>query len=323
MTANEGIVKLINVYNVNRIQFINDPNNTLFINNFINRIYIINLETDRLRRNYIIKVMEKYRINFELIIVPRLEQEQYNIIGNNKIKIGEAGCYLSHMFCLNDAITNNYDNIIIFEDDIILHKDFHNIFKKYMTENVLDIFMLGASDFHFRQTNSKLLNIEKSIYNPDSNTKFLCGTYAIFYSKAGYNQMFNARLEYPTFMDDNLIQFLGDFKNTFYISYPSLVAADVSSTNIEHDFWITNILRDKYYYKNCFDNQFDFSEYNFIYLGLLVDCIIDINLSYRDNILETLNIFFKTDFEKINNIKNRLEYNFFTIDDLKFIIDGK
>ena len=79
-------------------------------------------------------------------------------------------------------LLNFYDNIIIFEDDIILHKDFHNIFKKNLTENIFDIFILGASDFSFNRLNSSHLDIDKSIYKPDYNTKFLCGTYSNFYS---------------------------------------------------------------------------------------------------------------------------------------------
>ena len=39
--------------------------------------------------------------------------------------IGEVGCYLSHMWCLQDIVKNNYNNAIIFEDDIIVHKNFH------------------------------------------------------------------------------------------------------------------------------------------------------------------------------------------------------
>ena len=316
-------MNLINNYNINRTLFTNDTNKKIFINSFINHIYVINLETDKLRRNYIIKLMEKYQINFELIIVPKLQHSQYEIIGNTKISIGEAGCYLSHMFCLHDSIINNYDNIIIFEDDIILHKDFHNIFEKYMTENIFDIFMLGASDFSFRRLNSILLDIQKCIYMPDINTKFLCGTYAIFYSKAGYNNVFNTRLDNPTFMDDNLIQFLDIFRQSFYISYPSLVAVDVSNTNIEHNFWVTNPLRDKYYYNNCFNNEFDFLKYNFINLKLLDNCLVKNDLSYEDNILETINQFFQNDAKQKDAIGYRLEYNFFTTDDLLFIINGK
>lgn len=319
---NEIIMTLIDNYNVNRMTFINDTNTNIYINSFVNHIYIINLDTNNLRRNYIIKIMEKYKINFELIIVKKLQQTQYEVIKNNFNNIGEAGCYLSHMYCLNDAKIHNYDNILIFEDDIILHKDFHTIFEKNMTENIFDIFLLGASDFNFRKLNSRFLDEHKLIYKPNNNTKFLCGTYAIFYSKSGYTQVFNTRLETPTYMDDNLIQFLESFNNTFYISYPSLVAADVSNTNIDHDFWIINLLRDKYYYTNCYNSKFEFSNYNFINLQLLVDCIIDPTLSYKDNILGIIIKFFKNDIEKINIINKRIEYNFFTTNDLNFIING-
>lgn len=316
----QNIMNLINNYNINRIQYINDSDNNLFINNFVNHIYIINLENNKLRRNYIIKVMEKYNINFELIIVPKLEQKQYENIGNNKINIGEAGCYLSHMFCLNDAITHNYKNIIIFEDDIILHKDFHNIFKKNITENSFDIFMLGASDFQFRRKNLKILDVKKSVYVPDLTTNFLCGTYAIFYSSDGYRSVFDTRLENPTYMDNNLVQFLKTFKNTFYISYPCLVAADVSTSNIDHNFWITNLEKDKFYYRNCFNSNFEFSNYNFINLQLLVNFSVNPSLSYKMNILETIKRFFKKNIEKINIIDKRIEYNFFTTEDLIYII---
>ena len=54
--------------------------------------------------------MEKYNINFEFIIVKKLQQCKYDLIKNNFRNIGEAGCYLSHMYCINDAISNNYDN---------------------------------------------------------------------------------------------------------------------------------------------------------------------------------------------------------------------
>ena len=162
----------------------------------------------------------------------------------------------------------------------------------------------------------------KLIYCPDIKTQFLCGTYSIFYSELGYKQVFNTRLNNPTYMDDNLIQFLEMFSDTFYISYPSLVAADVSNTNIDHDFWVINLLRDKYYYTNCFNSNFEFSNYNFINLQLLVDCTVDSTLSYKDNILGIVTKFFQNNIEKINIINKRLEYNFFTTNDLNFIING-
>jgi GR25 family glycosyltransferase involved in LPS biosynthesis len=120
------ILNLIKQYNVERLQFVNDGMNKNYINQYVNHIYIINLKHNKIRRNYVVKLMEKYNINFELISVPKLNEQEYNIISeNNKITLGEAGCYLSHMFCLNDAIIKDYSKIIIFEDDIILHKRFN------------------------------------------------------------------------------------------------------------------------------------------------------------------------------------------------------
>jgi GR25 family glycosyltransferase involved in LPS biosynthesis len=320
--SNQKILELINNYNVNRILFTNDIENKLYINKQIGHIYIINLDSDRLRRNYVIRLMEKYKINFELIIVPTLDDSTYNSIGNNKIKIGEAGCYLSHMYCLNDAIKNNYDKIIIFEDDIILHKEFHSIFEENMEQNEFDIFMLGASDFSFSKCNNSFVNKKKLMYRPNIQTVYLCGTYGILYSNKGYNTVFNVRLENATFMDDNLMQFLECFPNTFYVSYPSLVAVDVSDTNIDHHFWITKPLRDNYYYKNCFNNQFEFSNYNFIYLKLLKDYVVNTNLSYEDNILAMIDKLFKNDLKKKEIIKKRLEVKFFTTNDLNFMINN-
>lgn len=320
---NEKLLSLINHYNVKRVVFDNDPNNDRYINQVIHHIYIINLETDIIRRKYVTRLMEKMKINFEFIIVSRLSEEDYNIIGNKKITLGEAGCYMSHMFCLNDAIINNYGKIIIFEDDIIIHQNFHELFEETMKADDYDILMLGASDFHFCNFNYNRVDKIKNRYKPSKATKFLCGTYGILYSNKGIKEVFDTRLESPTFMDDNLIYFLNIFKETFYVRYPHLVAVDVSSTNIDHDFWIYNReSRDKNYYRSCFKNNFNFSDYYFINLILLKNIKIDKNKTYKENIIESIKLLFKNDDKKINTIIPRLDYNFFNTQDLAFIIDN-
>lgn len=184
----ESILKLIHNYDVKRIVYNNDINKAKFINQNVEHIYVINLESDRLRRNYIIRLMEKYNINFELIIVPRLTQQDHTIIGNKSINLGEAGCYLSHMYCLNDAIVHNYKKIIIFEDDIVLHKNFHKLYEESMNKEInYDIFFLGASDFEFQRYNNTCVDKKNNIYIPSKKSKFLCGTFAILYSDNGIN----------------------------------------------------------------------------------------------------------------------------------------
>jgi len=315
----EKLMKIIQDYNVTRKIFINDELNDIYINSYINKIYIINLHNNVIRRNYIIKLMEKYSINFELIIVPSLTFEEYEIINNKAISFGEAGCYLSHMFCLNDAIFYNYDRIIIFEDDIILHKTFHSLFQNITTSINYDILMLGACDFHFRKINCK--RIVNNSYIPDEKTVFLYGTFAILYSNKGFNEIFKKRLNNPTFMDNNLICFLDKFRYSFYISYQNLVITDYSQTNINHNFWITNKLKEDYYLKNCFNSEFKFSDYNLIYLKPLENyTTIDLSKSYSENILDILKTFFINNIKNTNIIYKRLVYDFFDTRDLEFIL---
>ena len=319
-TENRGIINLLNKYKVKRNILINDISREYFINNYVDHIYVINLETNILRKNYMTRLMEKYHINVEMITVPILNEYQYERIRNQSISLGEAGCYLSHMYCLNDAIKNNYNRIIIFEDDIILHKNFHNLFENILQNNEYDILMLGANDFHFSKTNCK--SISNNLYKPDSKTTFLLGTHAIMYSKNGINEMFSLRLSKPTFMDNNLISLLTIFKNTFYIVYPNLVVSDLSTSNIHHNFWITNELKENYFYKNCFNSQFNFNDYNFIYLKPLEFYNqIDFIKTYEENIVSMLNLCFKTNEMKlIDIVKSRLVYDFFNLQDLEYIL---
>ena len=323
----QPILQIINDYNVSRKLYVNDKLNQIYINKYINKIYIINLHNNILRKNYVIKLMEKYNINFELIIVPTLSNEEYEIINNKHINLGEAGCYLSHMFCLNDAIVNNYQKIIIFEDDIILHKQFHLLFENITSsvfEYEFDILMLVCNDFHFRKLNYKF--VENNLYKPHINSKFLYGTHAIMYSSEGLREMFMTRLNSPTFMDNNLLEFSNKFRTTFFISYPNLVVSDYSQTNINHNFWITNKLKEKYYLKKCFDDKFNFTDYNFIYLKPLELCTtVDFSKSYAENMINTLKLFFNNDINEnnINIIYTRLVYVFFSVHDLKFISSTK
>jgi len=318
----QPILKIINDYNVSRKLYINDTVNQLFINKYINKIYIINLHNNTLRRNYVIKLMEKYNINFELIIVPTLSNEEYEIINNKSINLGEAGCYLSHMFCLNDAIINEYQKIIIFEDDIILHKQFHFLFENITSHFDFDILMLGCNDFQFRKLNCKF--VENNLYKPHINTKFLYGTHAIMYSSKGLRELFTSRVNTPTFMDNNLIEFSNKFRSTFFISYPNLVLTDFSQTNLDHNFWITNKLKEKYYLKNCFDDNFNFTDYNFIYLKPLeLSTVVDFSKSYAENMMNILKLFFYNNINNANIIYMRLVYDFFSLQDLEVISFSK
>ena len=177
--------------------------------------------------------------------------------------------------------------------------------------------MLGANDYSFSKLNYKLVNNNR--YIPDKNTKFLYGTHSIMYSNSGFKEMYYARLLNPTFMDNNLNYFLDKFSKSFFILSPNLAVTELSTTSINHNFWITNSKYEKFFYKKCFIN-FKFTDYNFIYLKPLENCVnVCISKTYKEN-MEIIIYNFCNNYLISNKIINRLEFNFFNILDLDFIL---
>jgi GR25 family glycosyltransferase involved in LPS biosynthesis len=103
--------------------------------------------------------MQKYGISFNLVIVKKINKKDYAYYNNynNNISISELGCGLSHLWCLKDIIKNKYKNAIIFEDDIIFHKNFEARFFNIIQRQPYDFLLLGACDFHFKEINLKLI----------------------------------------------------------------------------------------------------------------------------------------------------------------------
>ena len=92
----------------------------------IDKSNVINMEKDVDRKKNTIKTFEKYKIkdlslnqNFEIMkaedwtkkIAPRSFRGPSNG--------GAYGCCISHLKCIDDASANNYDTILIMEDDLM------------------------------------------------------------------------------------------------------------------------------------------------------------------------------------------------------------
>jgi GR25 family glycosyltransferase involved in LPS biosynthesis len=54
--------------------------------------------------------------------------------GQKPIRSGEFGCLFTHLSILLDARANNYDKILIFEDDVELHSEFNKIASEFLEE---------------------------------------------------------------------------------------------------------------------------------------------------------------------------------------------
>jgi hypothetical protein len=311
-----------NILNNYKVKVYNIVNNNieLFINKKVSKIYVINLKKDKMRQKYILILMKKYKINFTFVIVDEIDNSISTIINkDNLLTKGELGCMLSHLWCLKDIIKNKYKNAIIFEDDIIFHKNFHHLFEKIYRDDY-DFLILGACDFSFSSINKH--NVENDLYVPSNSYVKVYGAHANFYSLNGAKKMFDIKISNVSFFDKDYHIMFDFFKNTSYICYPNLVVSDISTTNLQHDYPFFSIQENNYYNK-CFVD-FDFKEYNFIYLNLIMknkNIQIEPNDTYETYISKIIYFTFLNK-NQTKKIKNRMVMDFFTIKDLRRLISA-
>lgn len=310
--------ELLKNYKVQIINIKNNNHDSLNeLNQSVSKFYVINLLKDKLKRNYILILFRKLKINFTLVVVDKISVKDFKFFQKkSKMSIAEAGCLLSHLWCLNDTIQNNYSNSVIFEDDIIIHKNFKKLFLEKIKENKYDFLLLGACDFSFSSHNFK--NVSNCIYFP-SKFENLYGAHANYYSLKAAKFVFEEKCRQISFFDNNYNKVFENFKNSSGVLYPNIVVSDISSSDLNHTYqFLTN--SETYYYRKCFKN-FNFSHYFFIYPSLFenfkdkIENCIDVEEFVN---LVLYNYFH--DENKIMKIKSRINMDIFSLDDLKLIL---
>jgi hypothetical protein len=314
---NTYLLDCIKNYKFLNVKIINKKDSTK-LNNVIKKIYVINLREDIHKRNYIYTLFKKYGINYSLIIVDKIDNTIYDkLVKEKNISKSELGCCLSHMWCLLDILKNNYENAIIFEDDVILSKHFVSEFLTiYQANPKLDFLMLGAHDYNFSREHYK--NVNNRLYKPNKQCRNLFGAHANFYSKDGAQRMFYIRATNLSFFD-NEYNLLFDTMPNSYICYPNLALSNTTESRINHEKPILST-SEIGYYSLCFVN-INLNDYNVMYHNLL-----DISLLQKDDTVETFVErclrFRITDSEKVKLIKQRFSFTIFTIEELKTIISN-
>jgi GR25 family glycosyltransferase involved in LPS biosynthesis len=306
--------KMLYNYNVKTLEIKNNGN---ILNNYTEKIYVINLEDNKIRRKYMLTIMKKYGISFKLVMVKKIKSKEFNYFCNynNNISRSELGCGLSHLWCLKDIIQNKYKNSIIFEDDIIFHKNFEAKFFSIIQKQSYDFLLLGACDFHFSEVNKK--NIVGDLYRPDFNFEKVYGAHAIYYSLQGANYMLKNKLNEFAFFDYNFNKVFAHFSNTSFICYPNLVVTELSTSDNNHSYGLFSE-KEKKFYSKCFID-FKFNNYHFIYLNLLQPDIINNFSDYKEYVCYLFKKLYPEKKEYFKQFKERLDFNFFTIDDIKYI----
>ena len=292
-----------------------------FVNQHVKRVYIINLRRNVHRRNYVTLLMRKYNIRCTLVVVEEITDIMFSALNrNNVLSKGEAGCLVSHLWCLKQIIDQKIENAIIFEDDVILHKNFLAKFEEIVNIRKCDFLLLGACDFSFSKSHKAC--VTNGVYQMDRRAKRVYGAHAIYYSLAGATKMFETKTRNGsiTFFDNNYYEMFSSFPSSAYICYPNLAVADISTSNLNHHFPFLSGAEENYY-SQCFC-EFSFQDYNFIYLDLLLkspSISFEVSEDYSSCISKLLYYYFYNT-EKALAIKSRMVMDFFTVSDLKEIL---
>jgi GR25 family glycosyltransferase involved in LPS biosynthesis len=248
-------------YNPTIINYIHGDITDNILNNY--PIFVINLKDNIERRNYINFIMRKMKVNYNLVMVDKIDSNIYDKIGKQNIKTdkNKLGCILSHLFCIKLGIDSNYNKFIIFEDDIIFHKQFNELCTLDLLNVDFDMLMLGACDFNL---NSNKILIHKKfdnlhIYKPSRQA---LGAHANIYSISFAKTLYDFKMKTPIF------EFDADFKkfyqkNNIYISMPNLVVCELTTTNLNHQYGYESIEHNKYI-NQIFPTEFTYKNYKYI-----------------------------------------------------------
>lgn len=132
------------------------------------KIFVIHYKKLINRKQYILSQFEKYDIrDYEFIEIDRDELYKHNIsMFQEKFNNAQIAISLSHI-CAYKQISDNYDNGLIFEDDVVLSDNFTDILNKYMSQLPEDYDMLFIG-------NGCNLHIEKNKLIPNKNIYEKC-----------------------------------------------------------------------------------------------------------------------------------------------------
>jgi GR25 family glycosyltransferase involved in LPS biosynthesis len=175
------------------------------INEYFDKIFIVNLKKDVHRKIKILEAFEHFGItNYEFVEGVHIDDnnEEYNSIISkehttlwekiNKSKQisnkGEYGCLLAHLNILNLAKKRKYKKWLHLEDDAVFHNDFNELFKHQMRKipEEWDIIYLGTTQAYW--VNPIIEQVNKEVYKANIS----CGTFAFAVSDTNIDYIINA-----------------------------------------------------------------------------------------------------------------------------------
>lgn len=223
---------------------------TKTLNDHFDQIYCINIKEDEGRMKTFHEASKLLGFKYKRIeaITPKSQvlQETFKKLTGNalsvkknsrewaKIKgeldsLGALGCSLSHIKTLQDAIVNNYKNILILEDDVVPSKNFKYILQNFNPPEDYSFLYLGGNLDRRKQNLSK--SPEKHFYNCCG----IAGTYAWAVSRHRFKDCIDSISQFNTYCDRSLERLHKKFTRTTYVQKNQLFIPNIADSKIRAD----------------------------------------------------------------------------------------
>lgn len=218
---------------------IKKSNNLISINTYFDKIYVLNLNHRVDRMNKMISRLQKNNI-YNYIRFPAINgyQEpfysQWSSIRRRSFGSletpGSYGVLLSAYFILTHAFQNNYQSILILEDDVIFHNNFENLFSLRINTVPFNwkLLYLGSSMHQWRI--KERCRHYPNFLVPNGS---IPGAFALGIKKDCFNILIKSIMNLNSPWDmDPLKRVNQVFSGQCYVIYPNLIIADTRDSDI-------------------------------------------------------------------------------------------
>lgn len=210
----------------NYFQSRNEDKNLVNLNQYFDKIYIVNLKDDEKKLKKFKHKINKLDLTYELFNAVDGESLEFDLPEYAMTNEYEQGCLLSHLTIIKQAQENNYSRILIFEDDVKFAENFLVHVQKLNIIKQWKLIYLGGSQHDW----SYIKYIDDFYYAKDT-----CGTFAYGIDCSIYSEILHRHKDNPTLTIDTILRHIQN-KHTeeCYVFYPNLCSASVSESKIRN-----------------------------------------------------------------------------------------
>ena len=220
-------------------------------NQYFDQIYLINLPRRSDKLSKVLLGLDRFKVMVKIVAA----EDGYhpkNYYSRGKLPAGAYGYVLTWKKIVRHAINHNYKRILVLDDDVILHGNFTQLFSQfteYLENNNWKLWLLGATQHVQRPPLIQIRNQSNNDNNNDNNNNNnnnindnnlpayrplrTDGSFAVAINHTIFDQLTDQLLLKDLYFDSDILRyFYQTYPNACYVSFPNLMIADVSDSDI-------------------------------------------------------------------------------------------